>query len=498
MMSSEKLVMGFDVGTQSTKAVLYDVVAKEIVAVGSSPHDIIQKEDGTSEQQPDWWDAAVKNSVAQLPADKVQAVRAIGVSGQQHGFVPLGENGKVLYNAKLWNDTSTTKECAEIEARFGGKQKMVEQVGNPMLPGYTAPKIAWLKNNRPEVYAQLATILLPHDYINYRLTGTLAMEYGDASGTGLLNIRTRQWDTAMLKALDPNRDLSSCLPKLIAAPILGHVSESAAAEFGIPAGIPVCSGGGDNMMAAIGTGCVKSGVVSMSMGTSGTVFAFSEHPVIDSKGEVAAFCDSTNGWLPLVCTMNCTVATELVRNMLQISVKELDAAAEKVSPGSDGLLTLPFFTGERTPNLPNARGSLIGLSPLNFTTGHLARSAMEAALFGLRYGLDAIRRNGVEPTTVHLTGGGAKSPLWRQMAADILGCTVCVPEIAEAAAFGAALKALWVLEDETGKSSIASITEAHVKLKDETISPNKDVQQVYNTVYENYLKAVNTVSPLFD
>lgn len=497
-MSNELFVMGIDVGTQSTKIVIYDASNAKTVDMSTSPHNIIQKPDGTSEQDPKWWKTAVKNCVQSLPASLLKNVHAIGVSGQQHGFVPLGKEGEVLYNAKLWNDTSTTAECKQIEARFGSAKSMVEQVGNPMLPGYTAPKIAWLKNHLPNIYQALHTILLPHDYINYLLTGVLAMEHGDASGTGLLNIRTRVWDTKMLNALDPQRDLLSCLPELIdAQKVLGVVSKEASSKFGLPQGIPVCTGGGDNMMAAIGTGCVSAGTVSASMGTSGTIFAYSDKAVIDSQGEVAAFCDSTGGWLPLVCTMNCTVATELVRGLLDISVKELDAAAESIPAGSDGLLTLPFFTGERTPNLPNAKGSLVGLTPSNFTQGHLARSAMESALFGLRYGLDAISRNGLIPQTIHLTGGGAKSPLWRQMAADVLGCSVRIPMMEEAAAFGAALKALWMLENTKTKISMEQITQAHVKMNGEAILPQPEQQKIYNDTYNKYLKAVQTVTPLF-
>ncbi|MBN2342052.1 MAG: xylulokinase [Deltaproteobacteria bacterium] len=491
------LVMGIDVGTQSSKVLIYDVGNKTIAAMASSAHDIIRQSDGTSEQDPAWWEAAIIDGISKLDAALVAKVQAIGVSGQQHGFVPLGNTG-VLYNAKLWNDTSTSAECAEIEERFGGASKMIAEVGNPMLPGYTAPKIAWLKNNQPELYSQLTAILLPHDYINYLLTGVLAMEHGDASGTGLLNIRTRTWDDAVLRAVDPDRNLTDCLPPLIdAAAVHGYVTEDASLRFGIPTGIPVCTGGGDNMMAAIGTGCTKAGTVSASMGTSGTIFAYADRPVIDDNGEVAAFCDSTGGWLPLVCTMNCTVATELVRDIFEISVQELDKDAASIPPGSDGVLMLPFFTGERTPNLPDAKGSIIGLTPGNFTRGHLARAAMESALFGLRYGLDAIAGNGLSPKTIHLTGGGAKSQLWRQMAADILGCNVRVPQVEEAAAFGAALKALWMLKNTEQSTFMAEITEAHVTLSDELISPNSQSQQTYNHAYQKYLNAVQTIPPLF-
>ena len=215
--------------------------------------------------------------------------------------MPLAADARVLAPVKLWCDTATSTECDEIAARFGGQQRCIEKVGNAILPGYTASKIAWLKNHHPELYADLATILLPHDYLNHYLTGELVMERGDASGTGLLDIRARDWHAGMLAAVDPDRELSECLPPLIgAADTVGTLRRPLAEQLGLPAGTPVACGGGDNMMAAIGTGNMTEGRLTMSLGTSGTLFAHADAPCIDPAGELAAFCSSTGGWLPLL------------------------------------------------------------------------------------------------------------------------------------------------------------------------------------------------------
>ena len=259
----------------------------------------------------------------------------MGISGQQHGFVPLSRAGEVLAPVKLWCDTSTGAECAEIMERFGGIDACIEQVGNPILPGYTASKVAWFKKNQPALYAQLDCILLPHDYLNFYLTGERCMEAGEASGTGFLDIRTRAWSDNMLRAIDPDRDLSGCLPEVrLDTGFIGQLLPDRAATHGLPEGLPVSTGGGDNMMGAIGTGNVGPGVVTMSLGTSGTVYAYSDEPVIEPAGNIAAFCSSTGGWLPLMCTMNCTVTTELIRDLLHTDIGDFDKLVERAPRGA--------------------------------------------------------------------------------------------------------------------------------------------------------------------
>jgi xylulokinase len=455
-------VLGLDIGTQGTKALLYDGEEGRIVARSQASYGLEAREDGTRTQEARVWIEAIRQCCADLGAEKLATVQAVGVSGQQHGFVAVDEAGQVLAPSRLWCDTATTLECNELETAFGGREALIRELGNPILPGYTASKILRLRKDDPGAYAQLRWILLPHDYVNFVLTGKATMEYGDASGTGLLDVRNRRWHAGMLKALDPARDLSSCLP-----PLLGHeetaglVSPSASKLTGLPAGIPVSVGGGDNMMAAIGTGCVSPGSVTASLGTSGTLFAFAATPIVDPAGSLAAFCSSTGGWLPLLCTMNCTVATETFRAILGVDLKELNTLAAKAQPGAGGLTLLPFFNGERTPDLPHGQGCLLGMTSLNATRENVLRAAMESAIFGLRAGLGLLEGLGTKPTAITLTGGGAGSPLWRSIAAGIFGLPVRVPEETESAALGAALQALALVEP--GRPGIAALVGSHVR-----------------------------------
>ncbi len=492
-----KTVAGIDTGTQSTKVVVYDYESKTIVAEGSASHELVSRNDGTREQEASWWIDAIRESFSQIPAEVRQTIGAVGVSGQQHGFVPVDADGEVLYPVKLWCDTSTAAECGEITESFGGGDALLEKAGNLVLPGYTAPKILWLKKNHTDLYDRMAKILLPHDYINWYLTGEYTMEYGDASGTALLTVGTREWNTSLLAALDPDRDLSECLPRLIGPQEkAGLVTEKTAAEFGIPAGIPVSSGGGDNMMGAIGTGTVSSGVLTMSLGTSGTIYGYSDTPVIDRNGSLAAFCSSTGGWLPLLCTMNCTVASELTRTLFEKGVKEFDGTAEQAPAGAEGVLMLPFFNGERTPNFPNGKGCIVGLDNANYREANISRAAMESAIFGLKMGLDAFISLGYEPKEVRLIGGGANSPFWRQIAADILDLPVVIPVVKEAAAFGAALQALWCLEGDG--VSIEAIAGEHIGLDERKgCVPDTADAAAYREIYARYSAYVEAMTPLF-
>jgi sugar (pentulose or hexulose) kinase len=295
----------------------------------------------------------------------------------------------------------------------------------------------------------------------------------------------------MLEAIDPSGKLERCLPELIASDEpTGLLKKELADEFGLPPEVLVSSGGGDNMMAAIGTGNVKEGVVSASLGTSGTIYAYSDRPIIDHNGELAAFCSSTGGWLPLVCTMNVTVATELARNLFNLELSEFNELAAAVEPGAGGLLLLPYFNGERTPALPLAKATLTGMSSLNMRAGMISRAALEGATFGLRYGLDIIRQNGIEPKEVRLAGGGAKSGLWRQIVADIFNCEVVCLEQEEAGAAGAAMQALWC--DETVKGEKTAIDESS------RCQPQSSAVTVYDTIYRRYLELNDLMVSFYD
>ena len=484
------LVVGLDVGTQSVKLVAYDAASRRVVSTHGHPLELIAGDDGSREQKAEWWIDAIRMCFAKLDAASRSRVMAIGVSGQQHGFVPLDAAGKVLAPAKLWCDTSTQLECDEIMEAAGGAKHCVELAGNPILAGYTASKLPWTRKHRPEVYAQLATILLPHDYVNFWLTGERWMEYGDASGTGWLDVRTRQWSPQMLAATDADRDLTACLPPLVQADASFLIAPAIADELGLPRSVRVSAGGGDNMMAAIGTGNVEPGVLSMSLGTSGTLFAYADHPVVDDAAGWAAFCSSTGGWLPLICTMNCTITTESVAKAFGFSTRDGDAVMVGTSPGAGGLVMLPFLNGERTPDLPHARGSLQGMDLNNVTRGNIYRAAMEGATYALRNGYDALLAAGLRFDAIRLTGGGSHSAAWRQMIADVFELSVEVPLQAEGAAFGAALQALWAHERANGRDAdLAAMAREHVLIAP-GLSTRPDDKNVpaYRASYRQFLR----------
>jgi xylulokinase len=462
------LLLGIDSGTQSTKTLVIDAKTGKVLASASQPYDLIPGlPPGAKEQHPHTWrDATTKTIRQALKSARASAgeVKAIGVSGQQHGFVPLDRKGEVIRPAKLWCDTSTAAECDAIMKKLGGLKATIRALGNAVLPGFTASKILWLKKHEPKNYARLATILLPHDYLNFWLTGQKVMEFGDASGTALLDVRKRQWSTAALRAIDPN--LGDKLPPLISSDQpLGTLQPATAKALGLNPDVLVSAGGGDNMMGAIGTGNTRAGVITASFGTSGTIYACAEKPVVDPEGEIAAFCDSTNRWLPLLCTMNVTVATEMVRKDFDLSFRAFDDAARKAPPGSEGLLLLPYLEGERTPNVPHGTGVFLGVNPRTFTAAHFARASMEGVTLGMNYGLRRLAQLGVKPRQIRATGGGANSKLWRQIMADIFNTEVVTLKVAEGAAYGAALQALWCWRRAAGERvSISEITDQFVQL----------------------------------
>ena len=502
-------VCGIDLGTQSCKLIVYDYEKKNIVALSQAPVDLIAENDGTREQKAEWYDAALKTCFDKIDAAAKNTIAAIGVSGQQHGLVPLDEKGKPVYNVKLWCDTSTAAECEELTKMAGGEKKLIAKTGLPMRPGYTAPKVQWLKNHKPKAFARLRHVLLPHNYVNFLLSGDYSAEYGDASGTALFDVRGRKWSSAVCRFISP--DLEKCLPPLIDSGCLaGRVSKAAASLYGIPEGALVASGGGDNMMSAIGTGIVRDGFLTMSLGTSGTLFGFSKNPVIDPTGNLAAFCSSTGGWLPLLCTMNCTVASEEFRALFGLDVKVFDTEAAKAPIGADGIVVLPFFNGERTPNLPNGRASVNGITASNFKRENLARAALESAIFGMRIGLEGFNSLGFKAREIRLTGGGSKSPVWQRFAANIMNLPLRIPASAEAAAMGGAIQALWCLKNHTGlpgraagkadgrKVSIEALTDEHVVLEGgATIKPDKKEAAAYDKAYAEYSRYLGALSPLY-
>lgn len=476
--------VGVDSGTQGTKALVVDGESGRVLGSAFRAMGLIEGlPPGHREQHPSAWVDALVEAVRE--AVKVSGVeptkiRGLGVSAQQHGFVPLDEDGDVIRPAKLWNDTSTADECRLLTDALGGEKKVIELIGNTIPPGFTAGKILWLKRHEPENFERLRTVLLPHDYLNFWLTGRCTMEYGDASGTALMDVRRRRWSEEVAEAIDPA--LIEKLPNIHPSDEpAGYLRSEAAERLGLR-DVLVSAGGGDNMMGAIGTGNTRPGIVTVSLGTSGTVYAYSERPVVDPKGEVAAFCDSTNGWLPLACTMNVTVATDLIGRLFGYGHEELEEAVAGSQPGAGGLLLLPYLGGERTPNVPEGTGVLYGVSAENLTAPNMARSAMEGATLGMNYGFNRLRELGVNPSEVRLTGGAARNTAWRRIAADVFDVEVVRIRVEEGAAYGAAIQALWTHRRHLGeRTNISQLTDRFVELDEESrTKPDPERAELYH------------------
>jgi len=438
------LYLGFDVGTQGTKALLIDDVQRAVVARASASYGLIEGlPAGHAEQHPDTWAAALREVTTRiLQQADLKRLAGIGVSGQQHGAVVLDAAGAVIRPAKLWCDTSAAEEAEELSAR----------IGTAIPAGFTAPKLAWMRRHEPELWRKVDLVLLPHDWVNWKLTGLATMEPGDASGTGWFDPQARAFSGRALRIVDPR--LAGMLPPLVeSGSIAGTLTAEGAAWLGLPrecVGVPVSTGGGDNMMSAIGAGATREGVAVLSLGTSATVFAHSSRAVLDPEGLIAPFCDSTGGWLPLLCVMNATGVLEEVRAAFGTDLEALTREAERVEPGCGGLLFVPYLVGERVPNLPRASASLLGVRPGLLRPGVVFRAALEGVALNLALGVERMRGLGLSIDTVRAVGGGARNALWRSILADALEATVVPLSEPETAALGAALQAAWTRRRSEG------------------------------------------------
>ncbi len=436
--------IGIDSSTTATKAILVDD-SGAVVAVAASEYSFETPKPLWSEQHPNlWWDASVI-SIKQVlatsginPAD----VKGIGLTGQMHGLVLLDENGEVLRPAILWNDQRTGAECDEIRAKLG-KERLVQITGNDALTGFTSPKILWVKNNEPAIYAKVKQILLPKDFVRFKLTGKYATDRAGGSGTALFDVKKRTWSDEVVQALgiDP-----AWLPPTHEGPeVTGTVSAAAAAATGLKEGTPVVGGGGDQAAQAVGVGAVEPGIVALTLGTSGVVFASAAEPFIEKEGRLHSFCHAVPGrWHMMGVMLSAAGSLRWYRDTVApgVGFDELLAPAAAVAPGSEGLLFLPYLTGERTPHPdPLARGAFAGLT-VRHTQAHLTRSVLEGVAFGLRDGFELMKGAGLtDIKQVRVSGGGAKSPLWRQILADVLNAELVTVNTTEGAAYGAALLA---------------------------------------------------------
>jgi len=499
-------LLGIDVSTTGAKALVIDELGRVISSI-TTEYALTTPRPLWSEQSPaDWWQGACTSIEAALKKADLTGmdVSAVGLTGQMHGLVLLDKDGEVLRPAILWNDQRTAAQCAEITEKVGGLENIVELTGNAVLPGFTAPKVLWVRQNEPGVYERAAQILLPKDYLRYRLTGEYATEVSDASGTSLLDVKKRRWSKEMLDALDIP---ASWLPRCTESPeVSGRISAFAAHATGLKAGTPVVGGGGDQAAQAVGSGVVRAGVISVTTGTSGVVFAHSDAYAAEEQGRLHAFCHAVPGkWHVMGVMLSAGGSFRWWRDSLgepeRVTASLLgddpynllthEAALAPV--GSDGLLFLPYLTGERTPYPdPQARGAFVGLT-VRHTKAHLVRSLLEGVSFGLRDCLELVTRLGVPIEQVRASGGGARSPLWRQIQADVFGTELVLVNVTEGAAYGAALLA------GVGAGVYASVEQAvaqTVSITDLT-TPVAENVQVYNKLYPVYRSLYPALKPAF-
>ncbi|HTC43180.1 MAG TPA: xylulokinase [Candidatus Acidoferrales bacterium] len=442
-------ILGIDVGTGGTRAVLIDLRGRVISAATAEHAPMSSPHIGWAEQSPDdWWRAAcqaIKECFAKSGTTP-QEVSAIGLTGQMHGLVLLDAQDKVVRPALLWCDQRTGEECREITEQVGA-QRLIELTANPALTGFTLPKIWWVRKHEPELWSRVRSLMLPKDYIRLRLTGARAIDVADASGTLMFDVVHRRWSKAMLEI---SRIDEGLLPKVFESPeISGHVHEQGARLAGLKAGIPVVAGAGDQAAGAVGMGIVKPGAVSATIGTSGVVFAATSAPVLEPKGRIHTFCHAIpNRWHVMGVTQGAGLSLRWFRDQFGAGkddgrdpYERLAEEAAKTPPGADGLLWAPYLMGERTPHLdPNARGALVGITAQH-TRAHVIRAILEGVAFSLRDTVTLFREIGVPIESIRLSGGGARSALWQQIQADIYGMPVELIEADEGAAYGAALLA---------------------------------------------------------
>ncbi len=488
--------LGLDVGTSGSRALLVDSSGRVRYSF-TAPHEEMQMQRPLwAEQDPDdWWRAsqiAIKGVLQAAGVDGT-SVSAVGLSGQMHGLVLLDEADQVIRPALIWCDQRSQRQVDFINSKVQ-PAKVLENIANPMLTGFTLPKLLWVRDHEPEKFASVRKMLLPKDYARFKLTGEFATDVSDASGTGLFDVVHRKWSTAMVSALGID---SAILPKAYeSSEVSGRVSAAAAEVTGLAAGTPVVGGAGDQAASAIGNGIVEPGTVSCTIGTSGVVFAYLDKPAYDPAGRVHTFCHAIPGaWHVMGVTQGAGLSFQWFRNRLTPSIEYDDLTAEAtLSPaGAHGLFWLPYLMGERTPHLdPYARGAWIGL-----TAKHQRRDLVRAILEGVCYsqkdGLEIIRELGAPPALVRLSGGGAKSPFWHQLFADIFDTRVATLETQEGSAYGAALLAL--IGSGEGGSAVEvcrrAVKEVSVK------EPDRQAVDFYRPRYEVYRSLYPALKSVF-
>jgi len=492
-----RLFLGVDVSTTGAKALLIDEAGK-VVATATTALTLQTPKPLWSEQDPAEWWSGTATSIRKVLEDagaKGEEVAAVGLTGQMHGLVLLDADRNVLRPAILWNDQRTGAECEEIERRMG-RSELIGEVGNVALTGFTAPKILWVRNHEPDVYAKAKLVLLPKDYVRLRLTGEAAMDKADGSGTILFELKARRWSKTVLDALEIPADW---LPPTFEGPeVTGTVTADAADATGLARGTPVMAGGGDQAAGAVGAGAVRPGVVSLTLGTSGVIFATTDAPLVEPEGRLHAFCHAVPGkWHFMGVTLSAAGSLQWYQATLNPndSFETIVTWAEQARAGSDGLLFLPYLSGERTPYPdPLARGSFIGLT-LRHGRAHMTRAVLEGVAFSMKDCFSLLQGAGLgDVKEVRIAGGGAKGPLWRKIMASALGVPMVTVNSTEGGAFGAALLG------GVGAGSWSSVEEAC----DATIEatgrdePVADWVKAYEDLYPRYRELYPALKPTFD
>ncbi|MBW6465151.1 MAG: xylulokinase [Brevefilum sp.] len=488
--------LGIDVSTTATKALLMDRTGV-VVGVGVAQYGFETPQPLWSEQHPNLWWAGTQNAIhaaLQEASINPDEIASVGLTGQMHGLVLLDQSGRVLRKAILWNDQRTQPQCDEIHHLIGRK-RFIQTTGNLALTGFTAPKILWVRENEPELYAQIAHILLPKDYVRLHLTGVYAMDKADGAGTVLMDIRERLWSDTLLEALNIPPEW---LPPLFeGTQITGWITSEAAKVTGLRPGTPVIAGGGDQSAQAVGVGAVNSGIAALTLGTSGVIFTSTDQPFIEPEGRLHAFCHAVPGkWHLMGVMLSAAGSLRWYRDQFSpdLSYENLLKPAVDIAAGSEGLLFLPYLTGERTPHPdPLARGGFIGLT-VRHGAAHCTRAVLEGVAFGLKDSFELLKASGVESIQqVRVSGGGAKSPLWRQILANVLDAELVTVNTTEGAAYGAAILAGVGVEHW---NSVEGACESLIKITD-SVTPHRAQVGTYQTLYGLYCQLYPALKPIF-
>jgi xylulokinase len=479
--------VGIDCGTQGTKVVVYDPETRTFLGDGYGAHEIISNERGGREQDPQWWinalDEAMKGALKNLSAGDRKKIAGIGVSGHQHGLVILDKDKKVLRRAKLWNDTETAEANQRYIEAAGGPAGVIAAIGTAIPVGYTVSKLIWLKEQEPETFNKIAYVINPKDYVNFYLTAVVATDTGSASGTGYFDVINKTWSDKMVSLVAP--DFKRALPPIVGdLDAVGTVTKEIAEKYGFASSCIVAAGSGDNMMAAVGTGNVQSGVATMNLGTSGVLSVFTDQRPVGYPEILQIQNSIPNGWIPTIVTMNATSTTTAVQELFSLDIQTFDREMAAAPIGSEGVVMLPFFNGERMPSLPGAKGWISGLTMQNLRRPNLIRAGAEAATFGIRWGCDLLRQKGVSVSQLRLVGGGSNSAPWRQMVADVFDAEIIGVQGKEAGALGGIIQAMGAC----GEGSVPELCAGHIVLDEKKRAlPDGERVKQYEAVYQKYL-----------